>query len=129
MAAIFEKLTTKDLRSGVTTASPNHYSRSLPDVMIKGGRRGEKTMGRELNIAFRAMFVAVLSAAAAITLSSPAGAITPDEWGMDDGIGVGPRVVGASCLASEAHEWATNANGGRYALWCPPPAFVWVSVK
>ena len=24
--------------------------------------------------------------------------ITPDEWGMDDGIGVGTRTAGTSCL-------------------------------
>ena len=32
--------------------------------------------------------------------------ITPDEWGMDDGIGVGIRTAGTHCLASEAHQWA-----------------------
>jgi len=56
------------------------------------------------------------------------GGITPDEWGMGDGIGVGPRVVGTRCLESESHQWASPAGGGRYALWCPPPEFVWVSV-
>lgn len=50
--------------------------------------------------------------------------ITPDEWGMDDGRGVGPRVAGAACLAAEAHQWADSGTGT--ALWCPPPAFVWV---
>ncbi|PIB73362.1 hypothetical protein CQY22_017075 [Mycolicibacterium brumae] len=54
--------------------------------------------------------------------------ITPDEWGMDDGIGVGPRVAGTPCLASESHQWASPVDGGRFALWCPPPAFVWVPV-
>lgn len=63
-----------------------------------------------------------------LVLASPAAAITPDEWGMDDGLGVGPRVVGTPCLASESHQWAKPAGGGKYALWCPPPAFVWVSV-
>ena len=85
-------------------------------------------MHRELKIALRAVLM-VLPLVTGVLLASPAGAITPDEWGMDDGLGVGPRVVGTSCLASEAHEWATNANGGKYALWCPPPAFVWVPVK
>lgn len=56
-------------------------------------------------------------------------AITPDEWGMDDGAGVGPRVAGTACLAAEAHEWASPAGGGEVALWCPPPAFVWVPVR
>lgn len=53
--------------------------------------------------------------------------ITPDDWGMDDGIGVGPRNPGTPCLASESHEWAQNPVGDT-ALWCPPPAFVWVPV-
>ncbi|MCV7192218.1 hypothetical protein [Mycolicibacterium brumae] len=47
---------------------------------------------------------------------------------MDDGIGVGPRVAGTPCLASESHQWASPVDGGRFALWCPPPAFVWVPV-
>ncbi len=76
---------------------------------------------------------AVLAAAlVAGVFAAPAGAdptITPDQWGMDDGVGVGPRVAGTPCLASEAHQWASPDGGGRYALWCPPPAFVWVSVR
>ena len=48
-----------------------------------------------------------------VLLASPAGAITPDQWGMDDGIGVGPRVIGTPCLASESHQWASPAGGGR----------------
>lgn len=52
--------------------------------------------------------------------------ITPDEWGMDDGRGVGLRVAGTPCLAAEAHSWADSGQG--VALWCPPPAFVWVPV-
>ena len=32
--------------------------------------------------------------------------ITPDEWGMDDGIGVGTRTAGTRCLPSETHQWA-----------------------
>lgn len=72
----------------------------------------------------------VLAAAAAIgTGPAVADPITPDEWGMDDGIGVGLRQVGTPCLAAESHQWAKNAAGGRYALWCPPPDFVWVPVK
>lgn len=47
---------------------------------------------------------------------------------MDDGIGVGERVAGTPCLALEAHQWASPTDGSRYALWCPPPAFVWVPV-
>lgn len=58
----------------------------------------------------------------------PVAAITPDEWGMDDGAGVGTRVAGTPCLDSEAHQWASPAEGSRYALWCPPPTFVWVPV-
>jgi hypothetical protein len=54
---------------------------------------------------------------------------TPDEWGMDDGRGVGPRVAGTPCLAAEAHSWADSTTGGGIALWCPPPAFVWVPVR
>lgn len=82
-------------------------------------------MHRGVKIAFGGLFIS----ASAVLLASPAGAITPDEWGMDDGIGVGPRAVGTPCLASESHQWASPAGGGRYALWCPPPAFVWVPVK
>lgn len=73
-------------------------------------------------------FVNAALVGAGVLLASPAGAITPDQWGMDDGIGVGPRVIGTPCLASESHQWASPAGGGRYALWCPPPSFVWVSV-
>jgi len=61
---------------------------------------------------------------------APVGAadpITPDDWGMDDGIGVGTRTPGTACLASESHQWAENPIGDT-ALWCPPPAFVWVPV-
>ena len=54
--------------------------------------------------------------------------ITPDEWGMDDGIGVGIRTAGTRCLPSETHQWADPADGSRYALWCPPPAFVGIPV-
>ncbi|BBY92312.1 hypothetical protein MGALJ_19810 [Mycobacterium gallinarum] len=53
--------------------------------------------------------------------------ITPDDWEMDDGIGVGLRTPGTPCLASESHQWAENPVGDT-ALWCPPPAFVWVPV-
>lgn len=73
-----------------------------------------------------------MAAAIAVGLSvfcaAPAAAepITPDEWGMDDGRGVGPRVAGTPCLAVEAHSWADSTDGSRIALWCPPPAFVWV---
>ena len=49
--------------------------------------------------------------------------------GMDDGVGVGTGTAGTPCLASEAHQWAEDpADGSRYALWCPPPAFVWIPV-
>lgn len=75
---------------------------------------------------------ALVAASVAVAVAVPAAAdpaITPDEWGMDDGAGVGPRVAGTPCLAAEAHEWADPAGGGRYALWCPPPAFVWVPVR
>jgi len=58
-----------------------------------------------------------------VLLAGPAGAMTPDEWGMDDGIGVGPRVAGTPCLAVEAHQWADSVDSSGYALWCPPPAF------
>ncbi|MGA5542685.1 hypothetical protein ACPCIR_12605 [Mycobacterium sp. NPDC051198] len=61
---------------------------------------------------------------APMTVADPT--ITPDEWGMDDGRGVGPRVAGTPCLAMEAHSWADSNNGSGIALWCPPPAFVWV---
>lgn len=47
---------------------------------------------------------------------------------MSDGIGVGKRVKGTPCLASEAHEWASPTDGSKWALWCPPPEFVWVPV-
>ena len=40
----------------------------------------------------------------------------------------GTRTAGTHCLASEAHQWASPADGSRYALWCPPPAFVWIPV-
>jgi hypothetical protein len=65
-----------------------------------------------------------------VAMAPVAGAdpITPDEWGMDDGIGVGTRTAGTPCLASELHQWADPADGSRYALWCPPPAFVWIPV-
>ena len=54
--------------------------------------------------------------------------ITPDEWGMDDGIGVGTRTAGTPCLRSESHQWAEDPNDGiDSALWCPP-AFVWIPV-
>lgn len=80
----------------------------------------------------RKIVAAAVSAAAALMLSvAPASAdptITPDEWGMDDGIGVGPRVAGTPCLAMESHSWASPTDGGRRALWCPPPAFVWIPV-
>lgn len=62
------------------------------------------------------------------TSDLPGAAITPDEWGMDDGLGVGTRVAGTPCRDSEAHQWASPADGSGYALWCPPPTFVWVSV-
>lgn len=71
-------------------------------------------------------------AAAVLAGAVPASAdpaITPDEWGMDDGIGVGTRVAGTPCLAAEAHQWADSNNGSGIALWCPPPAFVWVPIK
>lgn len=71
----------------------------------------------------------VVVLAASIACAAPAAAITPDEWGMDDGVGVGPRTPGTLCLAVESHQWASPAGGGRYALWCPPPAFVWVPVR
>ncbi|WP_131814122.1 hypothetical protein [Mycolicibacterium fortuitum] len=79
----------------------------------------------------RKIVAAAVSAAAALMLGvTPANAepITPDEWGMDDGIGVGPRVAGTPCLAMESHSWASPTDGGRRALWCPPPAFVWIPV-
>jgi hypothetical protein len=62
----------------------------------------------------------------AVGLACPAHALTPDEWGMDDGIGVGHRVAGTPCRVSERHEWADSVDGSGVALWCPPPAFVWV---
>jgi len=52
------------------------------------------------------LIVAIVMVLAGLVLASPAGAITPDEWGMDDGIGVGERVAGTPCLASESHQWA-----------------------
>lgn len=75
--------------------------------------------------------IVAATVAAALTFCAPpasAEPITPDEWGMDDGVGVGPRVAGAPCLAMESHQWAKPADGSRVALWCPPPAFVWVPV-
>ncbi|KUI16934.1 hypothetical protein AU193_22380 [Mycobacterium sp. GA-1285] len=45
----------------------------------------------------------------------------PDDWFMDDGIGVGLRTTGAPC--SEMHVWASS--GGRWALWCNPRTGVW----
>lgn len=77
----------------------------------------------------RMVLTATVVLAAGIACAAPAAAITPDEWGMDDGAGVGPRTAGTPCLAQEAHQWASPAGGGRYALWCPPPAFVWVPVR
>ena len=70
----------------------------------------------------------LMALALGLTIAPVAGAITPDEWGMDDGIGVGTRTPGTHCLASEAHQWADPADRSRYALWCPPPAFVWIPV-
>ena len=66
-----------------------------------------------------------------VAMAPVAGAdpITPDEWGMDDGIGVGTRTAGTPCLRSESHQWAEDPNDGiDSALWCPPPAFVWIPV-
>ena len=78
----------------------------------------------------RKLIVGGLAAlAVAVGLASPAAAITPDEWGMDDGIGVGTRVAGTPCRASESHQWADSNNGSGIALWCPTPAFVWVPVR
>lgn len=68
------------------------------------------------------------SLGSAVLVANPAAAITPEEWGMSDGIGVGKRVKGTPCLASEAHEWADPNDGSKWALWCPPPKFVWVPV-
>ena len=73
--------------------------------------------------------LAALALGLAVSPVVGADPITPDEWGMDDGIGVGIRTVGTRCLPSETHQWAEPANGSRYALWCPPPAFVWIPVK
>ena len=56
-------------------------------------------------------------------------AVTPESWGMDDGIDVGPRAAGTACLAAESHQWADSTDGSGKALWCPPPAFVWVHVS
>ena len=69
-----------------------------------------------------------LAVGLAMALVAEADPITPDEWGMDAGIGVGTRTAGTPCLASELHQWAKPADGSRYALWCPPPAFVWIAV-
>jgi hypothetical protein len=71
----------------------------------------------------------LMALALGLTIAPVAGAITPDEWGMDDGIGVGTRTPGTHCLASEAHQWADNPDSSGYALWCPPPVFVWIPVK
>lgn len=74
-------------------------------------------------------FIAIAAVTAAALLAAPVAAadpaISPDEWGMDDGAGVGPRVAGAPCLAMESHSWANPTDGSGRALWCPPPAFVW----
>ncbi len=51
-----------------------------------------------------------------VLLAGPAGAMTPDEWGIDDGIGVGPRVAGTPCLAVEAHQWAPSLTQVRAVL-------------
>jgi hypothetical protein len=79
----------------------------------------------------RALVIGAVTAAAMVfgMGSAVADPITPDEWGMDDGVGVGTRVAGTPCLADESHEWADPADGSRYALWCPPPAFIWVPVQ
>ena len=70
--------------------------------------------------------LAIGLAAAPVAGADP---ITPDEWGMDDGIGVGTRTAGTPCLRSESHQWAEDPNDGiDSALWCPPPAFVWIPV-
>ena len=98
----------------------------LTDLVLE--QQGGKAVHRRVEIVLGAIIMAALSASA-VLLAGPVGAITPDEWGMDDGRGVGPRVIGTHCLASESHEWADDAAGGKYALWCPPPAFVWVPVK
>ena len=55
--------------------------------------------------------------------------ISPDDWYMDDGVGVGLRTVGTRCLPSESHQFAENPDSSGYALWCPPPAFVWIPVR
>ena len=72
---------------------------------------------------------AIVVAALLMLCAPPASAepaISPDEWGMDDGRGVGLRVAGTPCLALESHSWADSGRG--VALWCPPPTFVWVPV-
>jgi hypothetical protein len=79
----------------------------------------------------RLILIGIAALAIGLGVSPVAGAdpITPDEWGMDDGIGVGNRKAGTHCLASEAHQWAEDpTDGSKYALWCPPPAFVWIPV-
>ena len=72
----------------------------------------------------------IAALAIGLGLAPMAGAdpITPDEWYMDDGVGVGTRTPGTRCLPSESHQWAENPVG-EYALWCPPPAFVWIPVR
>jgi hypothetical protein len=70
-----------------------------------------------------------LAVGLAVAPVAEADPITPDEWEMDDGIGVGTRTAGTPCLRSESHQWAEDPNDGiDSALWCPPPAFVWIPV-
>jgi hypothetical protein len=81
-------------------------------------------MGRWGAIAATVVGVCMWMISAPVAQADP---ISPDDWGMDDGIGVGVRTPGTPCLASESHHWAENPVGDT-ALWCPPPAFVWVPV-
>lgn len=55
--------------------------------------------GRNCSVMKRrvAILVATLTGVG-VALPSPAGAITPDQWGMDDGLGVVPRVVDSGAV-------------------------------
>jgi hypothetical protein len=75
--------------------------------------------------------LAALAIGVGLGVAPVAGAdpVSPDEWYMDDGVGVGTRTPGTRCLSSESHQFAENPDSSGYALWCPPPAFVWIPVR
>ena len=121
----------EDYRRDVVAHRAEHQDKLVNEGDPRGIYGRLSTCGRR-GFEVKRLIVGVLAALTiGLTMAPVAGAdpITPDEWGMDDGVGVGTRTAGTPCLASEAHHWAEDpADGRRYALWCPPPAFVWIPV-